>query len=68
MVKIVNLGWSVARLTENDKYPKIKLEIFAPGINGESGELLVGESLTLCDDTLIKLVEFLISNFPNIKY
>lgn len=67
MIKIVNLGWCVARLTENDKYPKNKLEIFAPGISGENGELLVGESITLCDDSLIKLVEFLISNFPNIK-
>ena len=67
MVKIVNLGYFVARLTENDKFPKNKLEIFAPGINGVSGEILPGECITLCEDSLIKLIEFLISNFPNIK-
>ena len=58
--EIVNLGWAVARLTKQSHcIPKVKLEIFSPDSSDEEGRYIPRSDVTLTEDKVYKLMDFL---------
>lgn len=58
--KIVNLGFCVARITEQaHRIPKVRLEIFSPDSSDADGRYVPRCDFTITDDMVIRLADFL---------
>jgi len=58
--KVLNLGWCVARITTQDNsFPKLKLEIFSPDSSDGDGRYVPRSDITLCEEAVTKLADFL---------
>lgn len=57
--KIIDLGWCVARITEQDTYPKLRLEIFSPNSEDANGGFVPAGDITITEDKVVLLANFL---------
>lgn len=50
-IKTIDLGWAVARLTKQEGYPKMKLELFTP-----STETHYAQNIDIVDNYVMELI------------